>query len=127
MTTANQPQLTEGFLRSASPEQIVAAYQAGQLDTMLTGETPATIPAEGQLHDGHLQAMTPEQIVEAQKAGRFSSLLEQPVPTREQVAAMDPAGSFSPFPYAPPPTAEQVARWTAEWNAAFPGQPGPQG
>lgn len=67
-------QLTIDDLKAMTPEEIVLAKAAGELNDLLGIATP-DIPAEGQLTREHIQHMTPEQIVEARAAGRFDDLL----------------------------------------------------
>jgi hypothetical protein len=67
-------QLREADLKLMSPEEIVKAQEAGQLDDLL-GKPRRDIPRTGQLKEHHLKLMTPEEIVAAEAAGRFDDLL----------------------------------------------------
>jgi hypothetical protein len=67
-------QLGESDLSRMTPQQIVAAREAGQLHQLMTGEAPPDIPAEGQLTVEHLGLMTPKQIVDAYESGRTADL-----------------------------------------------------
>lgn len=66
-------QRTEQDLKSMSPDQIVAAHDAGELDELL-GRLVAS-PVDGQLDASHLATMAPEAIVAAHDAGRLDGLL----------------------------------------------------
>ena len=69
------PQLTIAALRKMTPDQIVAARKAGQLEALRRGESgdvddPGTRPE--QITD--LTGMTPDQIVRARREGRLDDL-----------------------------------------------------
>lgn len=92
-------QLTQEQLQFMTAEAIMAAKEAGQLHTLLTGEAPPVTAPEGSaqpnglITEGDLKTMSPEAIVEALKAGRLTHLL----------GATPPSGQ---------PGANQVARGT---------------
>jgi len=69
------PQLAAADLTTMSPQQIVEAQAAGQLNQLLGIPLPADIPTEGQLTREHLAHMTAQQIVDAQQAGRLETLM----------------------------------------------------
>lgn len=69
------PQLTRRALDRMSPEQIIAAKKAGQLEALRRGESgdvddPGT--RSEQITD--LAGMSPEQIVKARREGRLDDL-----------------------------------------------------
>jgi hypothetical protein len=65
-------QRDEAWLKQASPEQIVKAQQAGELDD-LTGRS--RYPSTGQLTAEHLGRMDTREIRQAYKAGRLADVL----------------------------------------------------
>ncbi|OPG04127.1 hypothetical protein [Microbispora sp. GKU 823] len=65
-------QRDEDWLAAATPEQINAAYEAGELNALMG--TPV-IPNDGQLTDDHLKQMTPEQINRAYESGQLDHIL----------------------------------------------------
>lgn len=80
MPEAAPVQLTQEQLQFMSAEEIVQAQKAGQLFTLLTGESPVATPTEGSgpnglITENDLATMSPEAIVEALRAGRLSHLL----------------------------------------------------
>lgn len=68
----------EAWLRTATPDQINAAYQAGELTAIVAVPAPerpeATAP-EGQLDADTVKAMRPQEITEALDAGTLDHLL----------------------------------------------------
>lgn len=65
-------QRDEQWLKHASPEQIVAAQDAGELDD-LTGRS--RYPSTGQLQPEHLGKMSADEIRQAHQDGRLTHLL----------------------------------------------------
>lgn len=66
------------WLAAATPEQIDAAYRAGELESMLTGDDVADTEAPSGVlqHDqAWVDAATPEAIAEAFQAGELDVLL----------------------------------------------------
>jgi hypothetical protein len=75
------PQLTEQDVKGMTPEAIVEARKAGQLNEYLGVPVPpppfTLTDEEGKprpLTEADLQAMTPQEIVAARKAGRLRHL-----------------------------------------------------
>lgn len=71
------------WLAAATPEQIDAAYRAGELDDMLTGEevTDTDTPSAVLQHDqAWVDAATPEDIAAAFQAGELDVLLGKTPP-----------------------------------------------
>ncbi|MFI9846509.1 hypothetical protein ACIHFD_56470 [Nonomuraea sp. NPDC051941] len=60
------------WLRNATPEQIVAAQDAGELDD-LTGRS--RYPSRGQLTPEHLGRMNRDEIRQAHREGRLADVL----------------------------------------------------
>ncbi|MFV2102808.1 hypothetical protein [Micromonospora sp. LOL_024] len=81
-TTLAPVQYGDDWLKTASPEQIADAHQAGNLHALMAGSPPpgAGVPAAGQLGNEHVAAMSTEQIADAHQAGRFSALLDGSAP-----------------------------------------------
>jgi hypothetical protein len=65
-------QYTEAEIKTMSPEQIVAADDAGQLDDLLGR---SRYPSTGQLTPEHLGRMTPDEIRQANSEGRLAHIL----------------------------------------------------
>lgn len=65
-------QYTEADLKRMTPEQIVAAEEAGQCDDLLGR---SRYPSTGQLTPEHLGRMTAEEIRQANSEGRLSHVL----------------------------------------------------
>ncbi|MGW2143206.1 hypothetical protein ACWCOT_02775 [Nonomuraea bangladeshensis] len=65
-------QYTENDLQRMTPEQIVAAQDAGHLDDVLGR---SRYPARGQLAPEHLGRMTVEEIRQAHSEGRLADIL----------------------------------------------------
>lgn len=66
-------QLTQDDLRRMTPEQIVAAQDAGQCDDLLG---ISRFPAHGQLTRAHLSQMKTHEIRQAYREGRLTELLD---------------------------------------------------
>lgn len=69
-------QLTAEDLKGMTAEQIDAAREAGQLDTLLGRSVRSRV--EGQLTSEHLGAMTPEEVAAAHAGGQLDDLLSRP-------------------------------------------------
>jgi hypothetical protein len=66
------PQLTRDDLKGMTPEQIVAANQAGDLDEYLGRRAAHQLPAAHvQWTADDVRQATPEQIVQAEKTGQL--------------------------------------------------------
>lgn len=65
-------QRTEEWLKRATPDQIVKAQDAGELDD-LTGRS--RYPSTGQLTPEHLGQMSPDEIRKAHTEGRLTHVL----------------------------------------------------
>lgn len=70
-------QYTRAALATMTPDEIVAAHKAGQLEDILSGKTGTVTahPRPEQLARADLAGMTPEEIEAARQAGRLADLL----------------------------------------------------
>lgn len=67
------PQRDHAWLTSATPQQITAAFDAGELNELLGRPVPAAV--DGQATEEQLAAMTPEQKAAALQAGQLDAIL----------------------------------------------------
>lgn len=66
-------QRDEAWLRTATPDQVTQARDAGELNELLGRRVP--VVPDGQADDEQLSQMTPEEIARAYDSGQLDELL----------------------------------------------------
>lgn len=88
MSTEAVPQLTYAALKKLTPQQVIEAKRAGNLEAIRRGEPGDTDDLgnrPAQLSRADLAGMSPSQIVKARREGRLADLLAgvEPAPVYE--------------------------------------------